>query len=67
MGIIVTGVRYLRNNKRLNVPTVDDVATIIESGFLAHCFEDLQHAEALSTPEVVRFESCRRWAIVKCG
>ena len=52
---------------RLNVPTTYDVVTIIESGFLAHCFDDLQHAEALPAPEVVRFEPRRRRAIVKRG
>ena len=33
--------------------------SVIKFSFLAHCLEDLQHAE------VVRFE-CRQWAIIKC-
>ena len=42
----------------------DDVVTIIKSDFLPHCSNDLQHAEALPTPEAVCFTPCRCRAIV---
>ena len=33
----------------------EDVVNDNQIQFLVHCFNDLQHAEALLTPEVVRY------------